>query len=327
MEQQNSSNFAIVVLGGSAGALPALTRIVGDLPGNLPAAVFVATHTPPDSVSAMPHILSRSGALFATHAIDGAPIAPGRVVVARPNYHLFVDRGVMRVVDWAKENGQRPAIDVLFRSAATAYGDRVCGVLLSGTLDDGVAGLRSIRNAGGTTIAQDPDEALFPDMPRNAINEDAAMMIAPSDRIGDLIVQAVHDLCARSGGEGAPHAAADERLVGKPSTFSCPDCGGILWESDEGGNLRFRCRTGHAYNVNSIESAQQNVLENSLWSALRVLEERVDLLKRLVQRARARGDTRTAERFGNEVFNLERDHARIRQMLVGAVHGRHSSVS
>lgn len=311
-----------MVIGGSAGALAALQQLVADLPEDFPAAVFVATHVPADSVSAMPHILSRSGPLFAAHAIDGAPIAPGRIIVAPPNFHLVVDRGVMRVVDWAKENGQRPSIDVLFRSAATTYSDLVCGVLLSGTLDDGVAGLQVIRNAGGATIVQDPADALFPDMPRNALAADAAEMTAASDELGALVTRSVRGILESASGDPSPDAATDERRAGRPSVFVCPDCGGTLWESDEEGNLRFRCRTGHAYSANSIMSAQHNALEASLWTALRIIQERIDFFHRMAKRARDRGDRHTLERYSQQIEQHEREHEQIRQALTDVVSQR-----
>jgi two-component system chemotaxis response regulator CheB len=320
-------NFAIVVIGGSAGALSGLTALVAELPADIPAAIFVVTHVPPDSVSAMPHILSRSGALFATHAIDGAPIASGRIIIAPPNFHLVLERGVMRVVDWAKENGQRPSIDVLFRSAATAYGDFVCGVLLSGTLDDGVNGLQSIRNAGGCTIAQDPAEALFADMPRNAIAAGAVETAVATEELGPTVVRAVKNILENATGQPAPAAVTDERRVGEPSVFTCPDCGGTLWESDEDGNLRFRCRTGHAYNVRAIMSAQSDSMEAALWTSLRVLEERIDFFRKLAKRAAERGDRATSERYTRQADEHERDHDRLRQALTDVVSQRRSTAS
>jgi two-component system chemotaxis response regulator CheB len=319
--------FAIVVIGGSAGALSGLKRLVSDLPADIPAAIFVVTHIPPDSVSAMPHILSRSGALFANHAIDGAPIAPGRIIIAPPNFHLVIERGVMRVVDWAKENSQRPAIDVLFRSAATAYGDLVCGVLLSGTLDDGVAGLQSIRTVGGVTIVQDPADAMFADMPRNAIAAGAAEMTATTEDLGPAVLEAVARILQSANGEPVPSAAPDERRAGEPSRFTCPDCGGTLWESDENGNLRFRCRTGHAFNVRAIMSAKHNELENSLWTALRILEERIDFFQRMSKRAQERGDRHTFERYVRQIEEHEQDHARLRQALADVVNQPRSTAS
>jgi two-component system chemotaxis response regulator CheB len=317
--------FAIVVIGGSAGALSAIQQIAADVAPDIPAAIFVATHIPADSVSALPHIISRCGPLFAAHAIDGAPIAPGRIIVAPPNFHLVVERDVMRVVDWAKENGQRPAIDVLFRSAAASYGDLVCGVLLSGALDDGVAGLQSIRTAGGVTIVQDPEDALFSDMPRNAIAADAAQITAPTEALGASITQSVYRIVERARGEPAPEAAYDERKNGAPSRYTCPDCGGTLWEMEEEGTFRFRCRTGHAYNVNSVMSAQHDALENSLWTALRVVEERIDLLKRMEERARRRKDRHSADRFAHQAHELEADHGRLRAALESALTQRRTS--
>lgn len=322
------NSIVVVVIGGSAGALGPLQQVVSDFPADLPAAVFVTTHVPADSVSAMPHILSRSGPLFATHAIDGAPIAPGRIVVAPPNYHLIIEYDIMRAVDWAKENGQRPSIDVPFRSAVTSYANHACGVLLSGTLDDGVAGLRLIRNSGGLAIAQDPEEALFPEMPRNAVIAGAAQTTAPASAIGALVTQAVRDMHEQPHrGDPSRTATSDERQDGRPSMFTCPDCGGTLWESDESGDLRFRCRTGHAYNVNAIASAQSENLENSLWSALRVIEERVDLLRRMAWRARERGDKRTAERYMRHADDLQKDHDRLNETLGDVVRQRRMSAS
>lgn len=327
MEHKTSPKFGIVVVGGSAGALTALQRLVGDLKPDIPAAIFVATHVPPDSVSAMPHILSRSGAFFATHAIDGAPIAPGRIIVAPPNFHLVIERGVMRVVDWARENGQRPSIDVMFRSAATAYGDLVCGVLLSGTLDDGVAGMHAIRNAGGMTLVQDPADALFSDMPRNAILSGAAEATVGTDDLAAAVTRSVNVLLENGGGKASPEAAHDERATGHPSVFTCPDCGGTLWESDEDGNLRYRCRTGHAYNVNAIMSAQHSALEDSLWVAQRIIEERIDFFRRMARRAGDRGDAKSAERYDRQAKEHETDHARVREALADVVNQRRSTAS
>lgn len=322
MERKNSPSFAIVAVGGSAGALGPLQRLVADLSPDLPAAIFVVTHVPPDSISAMPHILSRSGPLFATHAIDGAPIAPGRVIIAPPNYHLVIERNVMRVVDWAKENGQRPAIDVLFRSAANAYSDMVCGVLLSGTLDDGVAGMQSIRNAGGITIAQDPNDAPFADMPRNAITAGAVELTVGTEDLAAAVMRTVETILENGSGEPVSDAATDERRVGHPSVFTCPDCGGTLWESDEDGNLRFRCRTGHAYNVNAIMSAQHGLLENALWTAQRIIEERIDFFHRMARRAMDRDDRRSHDRYHRLIEEHENDTVRIRQALADVVQRR-----
>jgi two-component system chemotaxis response regulator CheB len=308
-------DYSVVVIGGSAGSLAPLQRIVAALPEDLPAAIFVTTHVPADAVSAMPHILSRSGQMFATHAIDRAPISPGRIVVAPPNFHLAIEDGAMRVLDGARENGQRPSIDVLFRSAANARGNMVCGVLLSGTLDDGVAGLQAIRKAGGETLVQDPADALFADMPRNALTAHAAQRALPAELLGDAICEAVEKALSEGMIQLNEEVAPDERNVGDPSCYTCPSCGGVLWEAEDGETLRFRCHTGHAYNVNAILSEQKSELEDSLWTALRVLQERVKLLERLARRAKDRGDMHTGERFLRQVEELQRHQSAIRKSI------------
>jgi two-component system chemotaxis response regulator CheB len=303
--------YSIVVIGGSAGSLGPLQRIVGELPEQLPAAIFVTTHVPPDAVSAMPHILSRSGQMFATHAIDRAPISPGRIIVAPPNFHLAIEDGAMRVLQGPRENGQRPSIDVLFRSAANAYGNMVCGVLLSGTLDDGVAGLQAIRKAGGETMVQDPVDAMFPDMPRNALIARAAERAFPAEELADAICEAVEKALSQSP-TVKNDVAPDEREIGEPSCYTCPTCGGVLWEAQDGETLRFRCHTGHAFNVNAILSEQKSELEDSLWVAVRVIEERKKLLERLARRSKERGNEQTTERFIRQVEELQRHEMAIR---------------
>jgi two-component system chemotaxis response regulator CheB len=310
----NGSSFAVIVIGGSAGAFEPLKRIVSGLPDGLPAAIFVTTHTSPDSISAVPHILARSGALFATHGLDRAPISPGRIIVAPPDFHLALEDGIMRVTKGPKENGSRPSIDVLFRSAAEQYGPAVCGVLLSGTLDDGVAGLRAIRDNAGLAIVQDPEEALFGDMPYNALRAKAVDVVHPSDEIAYDIMSFAHrvvDLNVKHEGRGTP----DPRVDGVPSVFTCPDCGGTLWETDNEGLLRFRCRTGHSYNSNSMLAVQRDSIEQSLWSAIRVLEERADLLRRIGRRARERGDNRMADRLARQEQQTRHDQAQLQKAL------------
>ena len=310
----NGATYAVIVIGGSAGAFEPLKRIISGLPNSLPAAVFVATHTSPGSISAVPHILARSGALFATHALDRAPISPGRIIVAPPDFHLALEDGVMRVSKGPKENGSRPSIDVLFRSAAEQYGPAVCGVLLSGTLDDGVAGLRAIRDNDGLAIIQDPEEALFGDMPYNALRAKAVDVVRASSEIADDIMsfaQRVVDLNVKHEGRESP----DPRVNGSPSVFTCPDCGGTLWESDNEGLLHFRCRTGHSYNSNSMLAVQRDSIEQSLWSAIRVLEERADLLRRIGKRARDRGDLRMADRLALQERQTRSDQSQLQKAL------------
>jgi two-component system chemotaxis response regulator CheB len=316
MRAVSDHGFSAVVIGGSAGAVEALMRIVADFPADFAGAVFVATHVPATSVSALPHLLSRAGALFATHAIDGAPIAPGRIVIAPPGHHLVLEDGVMRVLQGPTENNHRPSIDVLFRSAAISFGPRACGVLLSGTLDDGVAGLVSIRDAGGAAFVQDPDDAQFPDMPLNALHTGAVQGAYPADKI-------VGAICEWMAKPAPPMQremlAPDAREAGSPSVFTCPECGGTLWELGEETLLRFRCRTGHAYSGQSMLSAHERHLESTLWASIRALEERRDLLARLIARSKKNGDASTSGRLERQSIevgkNIELVHSALRGML------------
>ena len=215
----------------------------------------MTTHVPATSVSALPHILNRASALFATHAIDGAPIAPGRIIVAPPSHHLVLESGVMRVLDWPAESNHRPSIDVLFRSASMSFGSGACGVLLSGTLDDGVAGLVSIHEAGGVTFVQDPDDAQHAGMPNSAIKTGVVDGVFSSERLVEAIaLWASHPLSVAPS-DVTPREEGD---TGTPSVFRCPDCGGTLWES--------------------MLSTHEKHLEAALRASIRALEERRDLL-------------------------------------------------
>jgi two-component system, chemotaxis family, protein-glutamate methylesterase/glutaminase len=181
----------LVVIGASAGGLEALRALVAGLPAHLPAAVLVAMHTPPTRESRLPAILGRAGVLPSAHARDGEPIRPGQIYVAPPNYHLTVEAEALRLVQGPTENGFRPAADPLFRTAARAYEARVVGVVLSGALDDGAAGLTAIKRQGGVTVVQDPNEALIPSMPRSAIHFDHVDHVLPAAAIAELLVQLV----------------------------------------------------------------------------------------------------------------------------------------
>lgn len=308
MDDQGVPKFPVVCIGGSAGALDPLLRIAGAFPEDFPAAVFIATHVPPASVSALPHILNRAGALFATHAIDGAPIAPGRIIVAPPNHHLVLQSEVMRVLDGPAENNHRPSIDVLFRSASKSFGAGVCGVLLSGTLDDGVAGLISIHEAGGATFVQDPDDAQYDGMPINAIKTGVVDGVFSPERLVEAIVQ----WASRPPSQVAPR---DERDARVPSVYTCPDCGGTLWELDEEGLLRFRSRTADAYGDRSTPSTHEQHLESALRASIRALEERRELLARLMARSRRSGDATTSRRFERRLAEAEVDIQCVRSAL------------
>jgi len=308
----------------------ALADLVSRLPAGLPAAVFIVLHVPAYGTSVLPGILSRRGPLPAVHPADGDRIENGRIYVAPPDHHLLVADGRIRLTRGPHENGHRPAVDTLFRSAARAYGPRVIGVVLTGTLDDGTAGLQAVKRCGGLAVVQDPDDALFASMPRCAIEGVAVDHVARLSEIGPTLARLAHQPApAESMKPVTPGledevkvaefdmAALETRQVGKPSSYACPDCHGVLWETEEDGLLRFRCRVGHAFSPESLLAAQSDGLEDALWVALRALEESAAFADRLQERARSRGHSLAASRFGQQAVDARRRAGIIKQALVG----------
>jgi two-component system, chemotaxis family, protein-glutamate methylesterase/glutaminase len=301
----------IIVVGASAGGVEALVRLVRALPPVLPAAVFVVLHVPAGTTSVLPNLLSRAGPLPAVHPKHNDVVELGRVYVAPPDRHLLIADGRIQLTLGARENGHRPAIDPLFRTAARTYGRRVVGVVLSGALDDGTAGLSAIKMRGGMAIVQQPDDALFPSMPNSAMAYVAVDHVLSAEEIGsrlaELVAQPIEAIPAPPPSatmqveslvaEVEPDPVHEEDRPGSPSPFACPECGGVLWELDEGELLRFRCRVGHAYSPDTLTTKQLETLEDALWAALRALEEQAALARRLAGRARDRGQRRVADRF------------------------------
>lgn len=304
----------VVVVGASAGGVEALGAFVAGLPADLGASVLVVLHVPATGSSALPGILSRRGPLPATHAVDGEQLLRNRIYVAPSDRHLLLDGAVVRVVRGPRENGHRPAVDPLFRTAARAFGARVVGVVLSGVLDDGAAGLAAVRSRAGYAIVQDPEDAMYPTMPLNAMERAGADEVLPAAEIGRAVARVVRqrarvedeppltrelDLEARMAGIGPDVDRAGDR-PGDTSPFSCPDCGGVLFELERETVPRFRCRVGHAWNAESLLAKQSELVENAMWVALRSLEERAVLAKRVATSARERGMTMTAARFAEQ---------------------------
>ena len=282
----------VVVIGASAGGVSALQELVSALPEDLDAAILIVLHVLAEAESFLPHILARAGRLPAAHARDGELLETGRIYVAPPDRHVLVHNSALRVVRGPKENRHRPAIDVLFRSAAMSGGERVLGVLLTGADDDGAAGLKSIQERGGTTIVQDPLDAEHPEMPASALRVIEPDFRLPLRQIGPMISSLVAGQVetkekvvmpepadkAFGGDEGQE---VDVTSLGTPSSFSCPDCNGTLWELQDGNLLRYRCRVGHAYSVGSMVEAQAEAVERALWEAVRVLEESASMSRRI----------------------------------------------
>jgi len=301
----------IIVLGASSGGLEAMNKVIRQLPVDLPAAVFIVWHMAPDSPGLLPEILSQAGTLPAFHPADFDRIQSGRIYVATPDHHLLVEPGRVRVTRGPKENRFRPAVDPLFRSAALAYGSRVVGVILSGNLDDGTAGLLAVKQRGGLAIVQDPREATYPSMPRSAMEKVEIDYCLPVAQIGETLARLVVEPGAEqgeipvsermkietriAGGDNA--LAAGILSLGDPSTFTCPDCHGVLMMLQDERVLRFRCHTGHAFSASTLLEAITESMEADLWSVLRIMDECMMLTRHLGEHLRDNGEPEKAEPF------------------------------
>lgn len=309
----------IVVVGASAGGMGALERLVAGLPKDLPAAVFVVWHLAPGVRSVLPAVLAKAGALPAAHPKDGDPIRPGRIYVGPNDHHMLLERGYIRIAKGPKENRFRPAIDPLFRSAAYIYSTRVIGVVLSGALDDGTAGLWAIKLRGGTTVVQDPADAMHRSMPLNALDNVEVDYKLPVAEIGSLLGRLTRETAAPE-----PLIAAEERdkmeaevkiareadsrvenilQFGELSPFTCPECHGVLSMFRDGRIIRFRCHTGHAVSSGTLLESASEQVERRLMDAVRALDETIMLLNQLGEEYAKRGDTAAAD----QCFNRARD--------------------
>ncbi|MFT8245884.1 chemotaxis protein CheB [Roseomonas sp. BN140053] len=306
----------IIVIAASAGGVEALMRLCGGLPADLPAAVFVVQHVSPASPSAMPQLLGRSGPLPACHPADGEVFRRGQIYVAPPDRHLLVtpDRVLLR--RGPQENRTRPAADPLFRSAAVHHGPSVIGLVLTGLLDDGTAGLIAVKRCGGISLVQDPDDALWPDMPRNALLRDSVDQRASLAELPALLARLARepagpvlsvpdDVVLEARIAEQESTVSQGTTVGTPSRLSCPQCGGVLNEIEEPKSVRFRCQTGHAYGPESLAAAQVDGLEHALAAAVRTHRERVVLFRRMADAARARGMKSAAARWESKATEAE----------------------
>jgi two-component system chemotaxis response regulator CheB len=325
-EKSTPPHRDIIVLGASAGGVQALCEVIGSLPPNLPAAVFVVLHVAPHGRSAMPSILSRAGCLPASHPKDGEPIVPGRIYVAPPDRHLMIEDSRVRLSRNATENGHRPAVDVLFRSAAREHGRRVIAVVLTGNLDDGTAGLGLVKRLGGVAVVQEPGEADYPSMPQSAIANVPIDHVAPLADIGPLLTDLVREPLPEQAEELSPEEREelpdmtepeehDGSLKGEPAGLSCPECGGSLFERPGELPLHFRCRTGHAYSPESLMAKQTDGLETALWAAMRALQENAALARRMEKRARKSDGGGISERYHKRAEDAEKHAALLRALL------------
>jgi two-component system, chemotaxis family, protein-glutamate methylesterase/glutaminase len=339
------ANRDLIVIGASAGGLEALQALLGTLPVDLNAAVLVVLHTSIHAGSMLANILKRAGRLPVVHPPDRTRMRKGTVYIAPPDFHMLVERGVLRVIQGPRENLHRPAIDPLFRSAASYFGRRVIGVILTGLLDDGTSGLMVVDARGGQAIVQDPGDALYPTMPKNALKQVPAALVAPLSAMPDLLVRLTQEeLPAHTHAHPEPDSETAREIKfaeldmaeienegthnGLPSVFACPDCGGVLWEVEDNGFLRFRCRVGHAFTALHLGAEQRQAIETALWSALRALEENASLYHRMAERAEDSRHHSTAKIFQDRATTTESNARILRELLLEVNQGtaQHSTV-
>jgi two-component system, chemotaxis family, protein-glutamate methylesterase/glutaminase len=287
----------VIVIGASAGGLKALSQLAAQFPKDLPAAIFIVQHMGAEaSGESLQQALTRTGGMVCEKAKHGASIEKGHIYLAQPDHHLMITKGKILVTKGARENRSRPGIDPLFRSAAVAYSSKVIGVVLTGYLDDGTAGMIAIKRCGGVCVVQDPLDAAYPDMPQNVLKQVKVDHVVPVAEMGSLLVKLLSKSvrAAQTVPEDiAIEARIAERVlsdlqsveaIGSQVPFNCPGCGGVLWEVAKGGVLRYRCHTGHAYTSAVLMAEQTAKIEETLWIALRMFEERRNLLMTMSDR-------------------------------------------
>ncbi len=318
----------IIVIGASAGGLEAILTIVRKLPRDLPASIFIVLHSSSSGTTFFTQLVQRACPFVVYTPADGEPINDGHIYLPRADHHLTLRPGVIRVTLGPKVNGFRPAIDPLFRTAARSYGPRAVGVILSGLMDDGTLGLLMIKRQGGVAIVQDPADAMFPDMPENAIANVTADHVVPAAKIADVlqyvVSQRIHEEAeamlakdvptdvAVSGGKGLE----DKIFAGPPSGLTCPHCGGSLWELKEGKITSFRCHTGHGFTTAALMEEQLHSLDGALWSALRALEESAEMRRRLAHRAEVRSQQDLASAYTREAAEFETRADLLREVIL-----------
>jgi two-component system chemotaxis response regulator CheB len=326
----------IVVVGTSAGGLNALTRLITQLPEDFPAPVLIVMHISADAFGdVLLNALNQHGKLKCKHATNNKQVKPGYAYLAPSDHHLMINEdGKMMVSKGAQENRSRPGIDPLFRSAAVAFGNRAIGIILTGYLDDGTAGLIAIQQCGGICIIQDPEDADYPDMPNNALNQVKADYCVPIAEMGGILSKVMLRKIGRRKpvpndiqreAEIARRVLSDLDAVnslGEQVPFNCPGCGGVLWKMNKGAALRYRCHTGHSYTAKVLLAEQTQKIEETMWTALRMFEERRNLLTTM-----SKGPENASSRSAKERAQLSQVHIdRIRAILMADDKGTNSDL-
>jgi two-component system chemotaxis response regulator CheB len=305
-------NHDIVVIGASAGGIEVLLAMVGDLPPDLAASLFIVVHVSPNHLSRLPELLSSRGPLPATHPLHGEAIQPATIYVAPPDNHLQLNQGAIEVVRGPRDNGHRPAVDVLFRTAAAAYCGRVIGVVLSGYQDCGTAGMMSIKARGGLAVVQDPVTAIASDMPRHVIERVKVDHIVHPRELPGVIARLVATPAGPSLNPSSFVRQLEGTELGERAEVVCPICEGVLTEAQPGVFHHFRCHVGHAFTLENLVREQSEEMERVLWAAVRALEESAALARRVSQYET--GELR--KRFAEKATTHAQHADYIRQLLL-----------
>ncbi len=305
-------NRDIIVIGGSSGASAAISALLGRLEPDLPAALFIVLHMPPGSSGILSTVTRAAGKLPVREAAQDLAIERSQVYVAVPDRHLLVFQNHMILGRGPRENMARPAIDALFRSAALSYGPRVIGIVLSGHLSDGAAGLDAIKRCGGLALVQDPSDAIADEMPRRALDATTVDLCASGARLGEVLAALVHERAGRAArcppeikleveiAAGEHSGSVDIGLIADPAPLTCPACGGVLSTLKAGDPLRFRCQVGHAYTADELVGEQEGRVDEAMRVALRIIEERAELVRRMAENARQRGRPASAQMYASK---------------------------
>jgi two-component system, chemotaxis family, protein-glutamate methylesterase/glutaminase len=325
----------VVVIGASAGGFTALSELVSQLDKETDAAYFVVLHLSTKSISGyLAHRLQEFTGLKCLLAMDGLPIRKGHVYVAVPNQHLLVGKEEVHLSNGPTENRWRPSIDVLFRSAAANYSNRVIGVVLTGLLNDGASGMSGIKRVGGFTIVQDPNEAEYPDMPLSVLSNMEVDHCVSLTEIGAVI----KEITLNKPGEKEPvpqDIKTEEEVMGKMITtiekaeemgrishYTCPDCGGVLFLHEQDAITKLKCHIGHSYSIRDLLIKQVEEVEKSLWVAIRVLEQRKAMLESLGEKYHKTGNSRTAKEYEQRSAELNIHIDTLKNVIAASLEGQ-----
>jgi len=320
----------IVVIGASAGGVQTLKSLVRGLPASFPGTVLVVLHVPSHTPSQLQEVLSRVSSLPATAAVDGERVKQGRIYVASSDRHLLIEKDRLRVTRGPKENRSRPAIDALFRSAAYTCGPRVIGIVLSGMLDDGTAGLWAIKDRGGLAVVQSPEEAEYPSMPQSALQYVEVDATLPVAEMPKFLEDAISEhFVTDSQGTALERMEIEHRVslegsglhagvmkLGPVSPNTCPECHGVLVRICEGSITRYRCHTGHAFSLQSLLADVNDEIDRTLWNAARSIEERILLLREMADAVDSHKDRTNARRCTEQADAAERYVEQIRKLVL-----------